>query len=110
MIFIVAKFTIRPDRSDEWLSLVDDFTKATQQEEGNIFFEWSRSIDDPNQFVVVEAFASRQAGEAHVNSDHFKTAMAWIPDVISETPQIINVEVPGDGWSRMAELQPPGSQ
>ncbi len=109
MIFIVVKFNIRPDRSDEWISLVDEFTTATRQEPGNIFFEWSRSVDNPNQFVLVEAFASPEAGGEHVNSDHFKKAMTWIPDVIADTPEIIHVEVPGDGWSRMAELQPPGA-
>ncbi len=107
MIFIVVKFTVRPDRSEDWLSLVEDFTTATRQEPGNIFFEWFRSVDKPNQFVLVEAFKSREAGEVHVNSDHFKTAMAWIPDVISETPEIVNVEAPGEGWAKMAELEPP---
>jgi hypothetical protein len=29
-----------------------------------------------------------------------------MPDVISRKPEIINVEVPGDGWSEMAELEP----
>ncbi|MFD0884590.1 putative quinol monooxygenase [Streptosporangium algeriense] len=106
MIFIAVKFTVHPERSEEWLSLVDDFTQATRQEPGNVFFEWSRSVDAPNQFVLLEAFASSAAGEAHVNSEHFKTAMAWMPEVIAKTPEIINVEVPGEGWSRMAELSP----
>ncbi len=106
MIFIVVKFTIRPDHSDGWLALVEGFTHATRQEPGNIFFEWSKSMDTPHQFILLEAFESRQAGEEHVNSDHFKTAMAWIPDVISKTPEIVNVDVPGDGWAQMAELAP----
>jgi quinol monooxygenase YgiN len=106
MIFIVVKFTVRADRSDQWLDLVADFTQATRGEPGNLFFEWSRSVDTRNQFVLVEGFASPRAGEAHVNSEHFKTAMAWMPDVIAKTPEIINVETPGEGWSRMAELTP----
>jgi quinol monooxygenase YgiN len=106
MIFIVVKFTIRPERSAEWLSLVDDFTQATRNEAGNVFFEWSRSVETPHQFVLVEGFESPQAGEVHVNSEHFKTAMSWIPEVISKKPEIINVEVPQDGWSEMAELTP----
>jgi quinol monooxygenase YgiN len=110
MIFIVVKFTIRADRSDEWLSLIDDFTQATRAEPGNLFFEWSRSVDNPHQFVLVEAFESSQAGQAHVNSEHFTTAMTWIPDVIAETPEIINVEVPQDGWGRMAEASPRAEQ
>jgi quinol monooxygenase YgiN len=106
MIFIVVKFTIHPDRSEEWLTLVEDFTQATRQEPGNLFFEWARSVETPDQFVLVEAFESREAGEAHVNSEHFKTAMAWIPEVISKRPEIVNTEVSGDGWGEMAELAP----
>jgi quinol monooxygenase YgiN len=30
---------LRPDRSEGWLSLVEDFTTATRQEEGCLFFE-----------------------------------------------------------------------
>jgi quinol monooxygenase YgiN len=106
MIFIVVKFPVRPDRSDQWLSLVSEFTTATRAEPGNIFFEWSRSVDDPTQFVLVEAFEDADAGAAHVNSDHFKEAMASLPDAISRTPEIVSVEVPGHGWSAMAELRP----
>ncbi|MEV6779837.1 putative quinol monooxygenase [Streptomyces syringium] len=106
MIFIVVKFTVRPERSDEWLTLVDDFTQATRQEPGNVFYEWSKSVDNPHQFVLVEAFKDARAGEEHVNSEHFRTAMAWMPDVIAKTPEIINVEVPGTGWGPMAELTP----
>ncbi len=110
MIFIVVKFTIRADRSNEWLALADEYTQATRNEAGNLFFDWSRSVDNPHQFVLVEGFASAQAGEAHVNSEHFKAAMAWMPDVIAETPQIVNVEVGQDGWGRMGELSPRSDQ
>ena len=107
MIFIVVKWTIRPERSDEWLTLVDDFTRSTRGEPGNLFFEWSRNVDDPNVFILVEAFADADAGAAHVQSDHFKTAMEWLPDVVASTPEIINVEIPGaQGWSHMAEMTP----
>lgn len=105
MIFIVVRWTIRPERSGEWLSLVDEFTQATRSEPGNIFFDWSRSVDNPHQFVLVEAFQD-DAGAAHVNSDHFKAAMAWMPEMVAEAPEIINVQVPGDNWSRMAEITP----
>ncbi len=106
MIFIVVKWTIRAERSGEWLTLVDAFTQATRNEPGNLFFEWSKSVDSPHQFVLVEAFRDGEAGAAHVSSGHFKTAMAWMPTVIAEKPRIVNVEVPGDGWSEMAELTP----
>jgi quinol monooxygenase YgiN len=106
MILIVVKFRARPDQADQWLSLVDPFTRATRAEEGNVMFEWSRSVEEPDTFVLVEGFRDAAAGAAHVGSDHFKNGIATMTGLIAETPHIINVEIPGDGWSRMAEMQP----
>jgi quinol monooxygenase YgiN len=106
MIFIAVKFSIRPEVAEQWLARVAPFTAATRAEPGNIFFEWSRSVEQPNQFVLLEAFRDRAAGATHVQSEHFKAAMAWMPDMVATTPEIIHVEVPGDNWSPMAEVQP----
>jgi quinol monooxygenase YgiN len=106
MIFIVVKFPVRADKVDEWVAASETFTKAVRNEPGNIFFEWSRSVDDPQEFVLLEAFASDEAGKDHVESDHFKTFVAAGPGLISRTPSIINVTIPADGWSEMAEIQP----
>ena len=61
------------------------------------------SSDLPNEFSIVEGFASKAAGDAHVQTDHFKDFLVWFPTVIGTAPQIINTEVP-DGWSRMHEF------
>ena len=45
MIFIVVRWTIRPERSAEWLDLVQEFTDATRAEPGNLFFDWSKDVD-----------------------------------------------------------------
>ncbi|MFD8686164.1 putative quinol monooxygenase [Streptomyces sp. NPDC059651] len=106
MIFIAVRFTVRTAERDNWLPAVEDFTLATRQEPGNVFFDWSYSVENPDQFVLLEAFASPEAGAAHVQSAHFKAAMETMADLVAEVPEIINVEVPGEGWSRMAEVQP----
>ena len=109
MIFITVKFKVRPEYAEDWLTLVDPFTHATRKEPGNLWFDWSRSVDDPNEFVLVEAFRDGPAGEQHVNSDHFQTAMKAMPVALVETPKIINFEIEGDDWSRMGELEVPPS-
>lgn len=109
MIFIVVKFSVRPELSGQWLELVADFTAATRAEPGNLFFDWSRSVDNPDEFVLLEAFRDGDAGAAHVNSEHFKSAMALLPSAIASKPKIINVQVPGDGFGEMAELAPTAS-
>ena len=107
MIFIVVRWPVKPEFADDWLNLVEDFTRATRAEPGNLFFDWSRDVDDPHRYTLVEAFADADAGAAHVGSEHFKAAMAWLPDKVSATPQIVNVEIPGaSGWSSMGEVTP----
>jgi quinol monooxygenase YgiN len=104
MILNVVKFTTNPDCSVRWLDLVHDFTRATRAEPGNLWFDWSRSTDDPNEFVLVEAFRD-DAAAAHVNSDHFKRAMQDLPQALAETPRIINTTIEGsEEWSQMGEL------
>ena len=103
MIFIVVKFNVRPDWSDRWLDLTRGFTEATRAEPGNLWFDWSRSVDNPNEFVLVEAFQDDAAGD-HVNSDHFQQAMKDMPQALVETPQIISEKISANGWNRMGEL------
>ena len=101
---IVVKFPVKPDWTDRWPALVNDFTTATRAESGNLFFEWSRSLEEPNTFVLVEGFTDDGAGP-HVNSDHFQQAMRDMPQALASTPQIISKQVDGEGWGPMGELE-----
>ncbi len=109
MIFIVAKFTVRPEYSDQWLERVSSFTQSVRQEPGNLWFEWSRSAENPDQFVLIEAFRDPDAGVAHVKSDHFRRAMNDLPPLLVSTPEVINVQVPGTQWSELTEMAVAGN-
>lgn len=104
MYLITVKFRVKPEYADQWPELVRDFTQSTLQEPGNIFFEWSRSVEEPDTYVLNEAFTDDGAGP-HVNSDHFKAGLETMRPMIVETPRIISRQVDGDGWESMGELQ-----
>ncbi len=104
MIFICAKWQVKPENADQWLDLTRDFTEATRAEPGNLFFDWSRSVDDPNEFVLTEAFLD-DAAEAHVTAPHFKQAQADLPQYLVRTPKIVNFVVPGTEWSELGEME-----
>jgi quinol monooxygenase YgiN len=107
MIFIVVKWKIRAEHVDGWLDTVAEFTEATRAEPGNLFFDWSRSVDDPATYVLVEAFADGAAGAAHVQSAHFTKAVDVLATYVAAKPEIINVEIPdATGWSEMGEITP----
>jgi quinol monooxygenase YgiN len=104
MIFITAKFRVRPEYADRWAEISGPFTVATRSEPGCLWFEWSRSLDDPNEYVLVEAFRDREAGAAHVQSSHFSTARHTLPPHLMQTPWIVNTFVPQDDWSELGEM------
>jgi quinol monooxygenase YgiN len=101
---IVVKFTTKPEWTDRWLGLVEDFTKATRAEPGNLFFEWSRSVEEPGTFFLVEAFDDDGAGP-HVASEHFAKAMRDMRPAVAKTPAIVSRRVDGSGWEEMGELK-----
>ena len=62
MIFITAKFRVLPEHADRWPEITREFTEATRAEPGCLWFDWSRSLDDPTEYVLVEAFRDGDAG------------------------------------------------
>jgi quinol monooxygenase YgiN len=105
MIFITAKFRVRPEEADDWPATSKAFTEATRAEPGCLWFEWSRSLDDAGEYVLVEAFRDDEAGGAHVRSDHFRAAQRDLPPHLAETPRVVNFSVPQDDWSELGEMR-----
>jgi quinol monooxygenase YgiN len=103
MYLIVVRFQTKPEWTDRWIDLVADFTTATRAEPGNLWFDWSRSVDDPAEFILVEAFTDDGAAP-HVNSDHFKRAVSELPRALARTPLIVSRQVDGSGWDTMGEM------
>ncbi|MEE6175864.1 putative quinol monooxygenase [Mycobacterium sp. 050134] len=104
MIFIVVKFDTKPEWTERWPELVGPFTDATRAEDGNLWFEWSRSLDNPAEYVLVEAFRDDEAGSVHVNSEHFKRAMHDLAQAVKSTPKIISQTIDATGWSELGEM------
>lgn len=104
MIFITAKFRVKPEHADAWPVIAQDFTRATRAEPGCLWFDWSRSLADPTEYVLVEAFRDGDAGGAHVNSAHFRQAQRDLPPYLAATPLIISQTVDQEGWSELGEL------
>ncbi|HTZ42994.1 MAG TPA: putative quinol monooxygenase [Jatrophihabitans sp.] len=104
MIFITAKFRVRPEDAERWPEIAADFTRATRAEPGCLWFDWSRSLDDATEYVLVEAFRDGEAGRQHVESEHFAAARRTLPPHLAETPRIVSTAVDQDGWSELGEL------
>ena len=104
MIFSTARVRVRTEDADRWPEISRAFTEATRAEPGCLWFDWSRSVDDPEEYVLVEAFRDDEAGAAHVGSEHFREAQRTLPPHLAATPRIVNADVPGTDWSDLGEM------
>lgn len=105
MYFIVVKYQVKPEATNTFMESVTPFTEATRAEPGNLWFDWSRSVVDPNEFVLVEAFLDDEAAGLHVNSAHFKAGLESMRPLLVSTPKIVSRKVDGSDWDDMGELQ-----
>ena len=109
MILIVVKIPVRPERAEEWSALAADYARAVNAEEGSLFFEWSRSVEEPDTWVCVEGFRDSAAGGAHAGTQDFKDFVETAPDLVAAQPEIMYVDAPElAGWGPMGEISPRG--
>ncbi len=105
MIFIVVKWKPKAEYVESFPDVVAEFTAATRNEPGNMLFDWSRSLEDPSEYVLVEGFRDGDAGKEHVTSEHFKKFVADAPALLASTPMIISAEIDATGWCEMGEMK-----
>jgi quinol monooxygenase YgiN len=107
MILITVKFPIREDKLAEWKELSQFYVEHVTAEPGNVFFEFSESVHEPNTFVCIEGFRDGDAGAEHMRQAHVERFMAEMPDIVSAQPQIIYVDAEEvTGFGPMGEIQP----
>ena len=104
MILVIISFELKPDWADRWLDLVTRVTASTRTEEGNLYFEWSRSVDNPARYLAVEAYRDDDAVEIHLNSEYFREAMESLSKALASTPDIITGKIDATGWSKLAAM------
>ena len=105
MIAITVKWDVKPEYADSFIELTREFTEACRAEPGCLWFEWSRSVDRPNEYILIAAYRDALAGAAHVASGHFKQAMAIQGKYAATRPKVVSVENAQNGWSDLGEIR-----
>ena len=74
MIYVIATTRVKPECRDAYVKAAEECVFQTRQEKGCIAYENHSSILDPNLFVVVERWDTREDLNAHGRAPHMK---AW---------------------------------
>lgn len=72
MIYVIATLTIHPEKRADFLENARTVIAATHKEKGCESYDLFSSITEPNQFVFVERWASREDLSAHFETPHLK--------------------------------------
>jgi autoinducer 2-degrading protein len=65
---------VRPDRVEAFIAATRANHEASLREPGNLRFDVLRSVEDPDRFILYEAYRDEDAARAHKETDHY---LAW---------------------------------
>lgn len=71
-LLVIAHYLALPGNGDRVAELLAELAMHTRQEDANTAYTVSRSIENPNHFVIVEKYNCENGLEAHRNTPHFK--------------------------------------
>ena len=95
MILIVLKIQIRRDRRDVWLERIGKYTAAVREEPGCLSFDVYESVDSPNEFSIVEGFASQRTTVVARYPNTNVIASGWLKgeELMSGRAAVVSVEM-----------------
>ena len=72
MIYVIATLHIHPEKRASFLEDARSVIAHTVKEGGCLSYDLYSSITEPNEFVFVERWASREALAAHFGTEHLQ--------------------------------------
>lgn len=107
MFAIIVKFEVKPEHAEAWPDLTREFTEACRAEPGCLWFDWSRSVDDPNEYVLLEAYRDMQAVQEH-DAPHVDKAMDELGQYLTRRPRFVRFASDTNEWNPLAAMRMPG--
>jgi quinol monooxygenase YgiN len=93
MVIQLVNVSIRPEQRDRWLELIRANVAQTLAEEGCESYQVSEDVAAPNNFVIVEQWASLEAKYSNFRAPEFGELMGTLGDIIAGPPEVSINEV-----------------
>ena len=74
----IVYIQVKPEYREAFIEATQRNREASIQEAGNLRFDFLQNADDPNAFVLYEAYADEQAAQAHKQTNHY---LRWRKEV-----------------------------
>ena len=88
-VHVSAVITGVPGSGDRLQDMLIELTDGTHAEAGCLLYSLQRALENPDQFVTVEKWTSKQALDEHLTSPHVQAALAGAGEILAGPPMII---------------------
>ncbi|MBV9819510.1 MAG: antibiotic biosynthesis monooxygenase [Solirubrobacterales bacterium] len=91
-IVVVGSFTAQEGKEAEALEAFAGLVEPTHAEDGCILYALNQGVEDPRRLAFIERWASQEALEAHLASDHIQAVLARADQLFSDGGDIVVYE------------------
>lgn len=84
MNIVHVHLKVKPEFIDQFIELTLDNARNSQQEPGNLRFDFFQQVDDPTRFVLTEIYESEAAAARHKDTAHYQRWRDSAPDMLAE--------------------------
>ena len=96
MITFIARIRVKPECADAYEALMKRVVESTHANETRVpYYEYAKSVDEPNTYVVVEVYADVAAQAAHMASPWVTESLPSAMQMMDGSPDIRQYVTPG---------------
>ena len=88
MKIVNAKFTIKPEKRENFLEDILNLIQASQTDAGCLAYDLFESHTEPNVFMMIEKWSDAQALENHNKNQTLLAFATKVPEYLSQKPEI----------------------
>jgi quinol monooxygenase YgiN len=88
MITFIAHFTVPAENTEAFEELLSYVAARSNAEPGVIYYDFARSVDEPDTYSVVEVYLNQDAVDSHGQSAWVTESVPKFLNLIEGTPQI----------------------
>lgn len=80
----IVHIRVKPEHRQAFVQATEQNRDASRQEPGNLRFDFLQSREDPERFVLYEAYENDEAARAHKETDHYQRWKAEVEEMMAE--------------------------
>ena len=85
---INARISVKPEAVEQFLSYAQVIVLASNLEQGCLVYNLYQEVGIPSSFIFYEEYANQEAVDFHNSTNHFKTFIGQITDILAGSPII----------------------